>query len=130
MEAHFEWMLVTDYSADTVRARRQALRRFIAWCGERGARQPFDITKPVLERYQRHMFYYRKPNGSPLALGSQLGALAPLKTWFKWLARENHILYNPASELDLPKLPKHLPPAVLSVREVEPLLAKADPSTC
>lgn len=129
MEAHFEAMLVTGYSADTVRARRIAIRRFIAWCEERGIRQPADVTKAVLERYQRHLFYYRKPDGAPLTLGSQYGALAPLKTWFKWLARENHILYNPASELDLPKLPKHLPRAILSIQEVEAILAEADPAT-
>lgn len=129
MEAHFEAMRVTGYSADTVRARRQAIRRFIAWCEERGIQQPADVTKAVLERYQRHLFYYRKADGAPLTLGSQHGALAPLKTWFKWLARENHILYNPASELDLPKLPKHLPRAILSVQEVEAILAEADPAT-
>jgi integrase/recombinase XerD len=129
MEAHFEWMLVTGYSADTVRARRQSIRRFIVWCEERGIGQPADITKPVLERYQRHLFYYRKPNGQPLTLGSQHGALAPLKTWFKWLARENHLLYNPASELMLPRLPKHLPRAILSVPEVEAILREADPAT-
>jgi len=129
MEAHFEWMGVKGYSADTVRARRQALRRFIAWCDERGLQQPADITKPVLERYQRHLFYYRKSDGAPLTLGSQHGALAPLKTWFKWLARENHILYNPASELDLPRTPKHLPRSILSVPEVEAILGEADPGT-
>ncbi len=129
MEAHFEALLVTGYSADTVRARRISIRRFIVWCEERGIAQPADVTRAVLERYQRHLFYYRKPNGAPLTLGSQHGALAPLKTWFKWLARENHILYNPASELDLPKLPKHLPRAILSVQEVEAILAEADPDT-
>ncbi|OYQ13526.1 recombinase XerD [Ralstonia solanacearum K60] len=129
MEAHFEALLVAGYSADTVRARRISIRRFIVWCEERGIAQPADVTKIVLERYQRHLFYYRKPNGAPLTLGSQHGALAPLKTWFKWLARENHILYNPASELDLPKLPKHLPRAILSVQEVEAILAEADPDT-
>jgi len=29
-----------------------------------------------------------------MTLGSQFGCLAPLKTFFKWLAKENHILYN------------------------------------
>ena len=129
MEAHFEWMLITGYSPDTVRARRQAIRRFIVWCDERGITQPTDITKLVLERYQRHLYYYRKPDGTPLTLGSQHGALAPLKTWFKWLTRENHLLYNPASELDLPKVPKRLPRAILSVQEVEAILAEADAET-
>lgn len=129
MEAHFEWMQIKGYSTDTVRARRQALRRFIVWCDDRGVHQPADISKAVLARYQRHLFYYRKPDGQPLTLGSQHGALAPLKTWFKWLARENHILYNPASELELPKVPKHLPRAILSVPEVEAILREAETDT-
>lgn len=129
MDAHFEWMLMTSYSADTVRARRVAIRRFIAWCDERGLERPQDISKAVLERYQRYLFYYRKPDGRPMTAGSQLGCLAPLKTWFKWLARENHILYNPASELDLPRTHKALPRTILSVQDVEAILAQAEPLT-
>jgi integrase/recombinase XerD len=129
MQAHFEWMAVTGYSEDTVRARRTALRRFIAWCEERALKEPKDITKPILERYQRHLFYYRKVNGRPMTLGSQFGCLAPLKTFFKWLAKENHILYNPASEIALPKLPKHLPRIILSIQEIEAILREAEPST-
>jgi integrase/recombinase XerD len=129
MQEHFEWMLVSGYSEDTVRARRVAIRRFITWCEERALRTPTDITKPILERYQRHLYYHRKVDGRPMTLGSQLGCLAPLKTFFKWLAKENHIPYNPASELDLPKLPKHLPRVILSIQEVEAILREAEPKS-
>jgi integrase/recombinase XerD len=128
MNAHFEWMLVTGYSEDTVRARRTSLKRFIVWCEERALREPKDITKPILERYQRHLFYYRKADGRPITLGSQFGCLAPLRTFFKWLAKENHIPYNPASELTLPKLPKHLPRVILSIQEIEAILREAEPT--
>ncbi len=127
MEVHFEALLVKGYSADTVRAARTAIRRFIGWCDERGLSQPTDITKQVLERYQRHLFYYRKPDGRPLTIGTQASCLAPLKLWFKWLARENHILYNPASEIDLPRVGKRLPRVILAVSEVESIIAEAVP---
>lgn len=133
MEDHFEWMLVTGYSADTVRARRQAIRRFIGWCDERGLDDPRAITRPMLERYQRYLFYYRKPqgrdSGAPLTVGMQMQYLAPLKTWFKWLSREHHILANPAADLDLPRLPRRLPRSIPSVAEVEAILAEAEPGT-
>jgi len=129
MEEHFEWMKVAGYSLDTIRARRQAIRRFITWADERGLDDPREITKPMLERYQRHLFYYRKDDGCPLTLGSQLQCLAPLKTWFRWLSREHHILANPAADLDLPRQPKRLPRAVPSVQEVEAILAEAEPTT-
>jgi len=127
MEEHFEWMRITGYSEDTIRARRIAIKRFIRWCDERGLEDPREITKPILDRYQRSLFYYRKDDGRPMTLGSQHGYLAPLKTFFKWLARENHVLFNPASELQLPKVPKHLPRVLLTVQEVEAILAEADP---
>lgn len=137
MDEHFEWMLVTGYSAHTVRARRQALRKFIAWADERGLADPREITKPMLERYQRFLFYYRKPPtanggkdaGEPLTIGMQYQYLAPLKTWFRWMSREHHILANPAADLDLPRQPKRLPRSVPSVQEVEAILAEADPET-
>jgi integrase/recombinase XerD len=129
MNLHFEALLVAGYSADTVRARRVAIRRFIAWCDERGLSKPADITKQVLERYQRHLFYYRKPDGQPMTLASQKGCLAPLKTLFKWLARENHILFNPASEMELPPDAQRLPRSILSVREVESILTEANVTT-
>ena len=129
MEDHFEWMLVTGYSPDTVRARRQAIRRFIVWCDERGLDDPREITRPMLERYQRYLFYYRKEDGAPLTIGMQVQYLAPLKTWFKWLSRSHHILANPAAEIDLPKQPKCLPRSVPSVQEVEAILSEADPAT-
>jgi integrase/recombinase XerD len=129
MNAHCEWMLVTGHSQETVRTRRNRLKRFIVWCEERALRDPKDITKPILERYQRHLFYYRKADGQPLSFGMQLGLLASLKVFFKWLARENHILYNPASELTLPKVPQHLPRVILSIQEVEAILREAEPTT-
>ncbi|MGH8035851.1 MAG: phage integrase N-terminal SAM-like domain-containing protein, partial [Lysobacterales bacterium] len=91
MEEHFEWMIVTGYSVDTVRGRRQAIRKFISWIDERGIDEPRQITRPMIERYQRHLFYYRKSDGHPLSVGMQLQYLAAIKLWFKWLTRAHHI---------------------------------------
>lgn len=128
VEAHCEWLAVTHYAADTVVTRRRSLRTFIAWANERGIDDPREVTKPILERYQRHLFYYRKEDGSPLVPGTQVNLLRAIKTFFKWATRENHILYNPASELDVPKVPRHLPRNILSVDEVAAILNEADPA--
>ena len=126
MNEHLQWLAVNGYSADTVQSKRIGIRRFMLWCDERGLMKPADISKQVLERYQRHLFYYRKEDGKPLTAGTQMGCLAPLKLWFKWLARENHILFNPASEIDLPRDGRRLPRVVLSIAEVESILAEAE----
>lgn len=124
-----EWSRVSGCSEDTVRRRWHALRRFIVWCDARDLRRPQEITKPILERYQRYLYYYRKEDGRPLGFGSQLVMLTPIKSFFKWLARGNHILYNPASELELPRRPKRLPRALLSIDEIERILEQPDLDT-
>jgi integrase/recombinase XerD len=128
MEDHCEWMAITNYTPATVKARRQVMRKFIMWCDDRGLSDPKEITRPILQRYRRHLYYYRKSNGAPLSIGSQLAHLTPLKTFFKWLANENHILWNPAADLELPSQPKRLPSVIPSVEEVEAILRAVDHS--
>ena len=129
MEEHFEWMAVAGYSPQTVRGRRQAIGKFIAWADERGIDDPRQVTRPMIERYQRHLFYYRKSDGRPLTVGMQVQYLAAIKLWFKWLMRAHHILANPASELELPRAPKRLPGRILSQAEVQAVLRQAEPAT-
>ena len=126
---YLEISLVQNISAATLKRRDSALRRFIEWCDERGLDDPKEITKPMLERYQKYIYYYRKADGQPLSVGSQHVVLTPLKSFFKWLTRENHLLYNPASELILPKKPKRLPRAILSIEEVMQVLQQPDTNT-
>jgi integrase/recombinase XerD len=90
---------------------------------------PTDITLPILERYQRHLYHYRKRDGSPLTFGSQYTELAPLKAYFKWLTRSRYLLYNPAAELELPKVVPKLARYVLSVADVEAILNATDATT-
>ncbi len=123
-----EWSLAAGYSQDTAITQAIAILRFITWCDSRGLDRPQDITRPILERYQRHLYHYRKHNGAPLSIVTQLNLLTPLKSWFRWLTRQNHILYNPASDLDLPKKPKRLPKGLLSVAEVETVINQCDVS--
>ncbi|MBY0574412.1 MAG: tyrosine-type recombinase/integrase, partial [Undibacterium sp.] len=120
------WQAEKNYSSATIEARDLYLRYFILWCDERGLTRPQDITKPMIERYQRHLFLHRKDNGQPLSTRSQHTRITPLRAYFKWLARKNHILYNPASELELPRLERRLPKHVLSIKEAEAVLAMPD----
>ena len=124
--AFHEWEAVVAYSPRTVAAQKHAIGRFIAWCDERGLNRPQDITRPILERYQRHVYHHRKANGQPLSVAAQLGLILPLQAWFKWLTKQNHILYNPAADLDLPTRPKALPKGLLSVAQVEEILNGCD----
>jgi integrase/recombinase XerD len=119
-----EWFASRGYSPRTTDIRADALRRFLRFCVERGIQRPQDVTRPILERYRRHLYHYRKDNGEPLSFATQQQRLIPLRAFFRWLARENYILANPASELELPRVHRRLPAHILSREEVEAVLAQ------
>jgi integrase/recombinase XerD len=123
------WSEATGCTEATILTRKQSLRVFLRWCEERSIRAPQDITLPILERYQRYLYHYRKSDGAPLGFVSQRSRLVPLKSFFRWLTRSRHILYNPASELVLPRPPKKLPRHLLTVPEIEAILGACDLET-
>ena len=123
---HVEDLRVRNYSEQTIDNRSKYIRRFALWCLARGITHPNEITKPVLERFQRHLHQHRTDQDKPLSFRSQYSHLSSLRAWFKWLARKNHLLFNPASELDLPKIGHRLPKAVLTAEEAEQVLAQPD----
>lgn len=126
MRDYLQALLIQNYSEQTVGNREFLLRQFIQWCQERGIADPVEVTRPVLERYQRYLFLYRKKNGEPMSFRSQHSRLVPLRMWFRWMTRRNHLLHNPASELELPKLGQPLPKNILSAQEVEQILQLCD----
>jgi integrase/recombinase XerD len=126
LEEHINALRVRDYSENTIRNQHMHVRYFLLWCAERGLSEPTEITRPVLERYQRHLFHQRKRNGEPLTFRSQNARLIALRQWFRWMTRQNHILHNPASELELPRLPHRLPRNVLTAQEAEQVIAQPD----
>ncbi len=123
---YLEWLLVRNYSPRTVSGREVYLASFIHWCEQRSLMRPQEVTKPILERYQRALFHHRMANGRPLTFRTQRGRLSMVRSFFKWLTRQNVLLYNPASEIDLPKNEHRLPRHVLTVSEVESVLNLPD----
>ena len=123
-----EHLAIRGYAATSVKNQRTALALLAEWLAERGVGRPREVTKPMLDAYQRAVFYMRKNDGQPLSFSSQGARLMPIRGFFRWLTRTNRILYNPASELELPRAEQRLP-AVLSADEAERVLALADLSS-
>ena len=125
-----EAMQVRGYKATTLRKRDSSLRRFIAWCDDRSIDHPNQVTKPILERYQKYLFHYRQENDKSLSARTQNQYITSIKQFFKYLTQENYLLFNPASELRMMKQVTRLP-VVLSEAEIEnlieqPKLSKAE----
>jgi integrase/recombinase XerD len=124
---YLEWLQARHFSWGTTRARAYQLREFVTWCQDRDLVRPSEVTRQILDRYQRWTFHVRRGE-RPLSCHTQHGRLLAVKLLFRWLTRGGHLEHNPASELDLPRLGKRLPRAVLTAEEAEAVLAQPDPS--
>lgn len=127
-EKYLEYLAVKGFAETTLRVRRVYLGMFLTWCGRSRTTVPSQVTKAFLESYQRYLFDYRKKDGRPLAVASQLTRLAPLKVWFKWMTRRDYIPQDPASELELPRIGYKLP-SVLTKDETELVLQQPNLQT-
>src|SRR3989304_4478839 len=96
-----EWLSFNHYSPRTVESFTKHLGYLVAWAADRSLTRPAEVTKLVLERYQGHLYHYRKENGEPLSLTSQRNRIAAFRNFFRWMARQNLMLYNPASEIQM-----------------------------
>jgi len=128
MTRYLEWMAVRNYSPESQRIHRSAVSFFVLWCEQRSLTRPEHVTRPILEQYQRHLFYYRKADGRPLSFRSQNSRLVPVRGYFRWLVRQNVLQLNPASDLELPKAERRLPRDILTQAEAEAVIATADVS--
>ncbi len=120
---------VRNYSEDTIHIRTFYLEVFCAWAGARDIKRPTEVTRPILERYLRHLYHRRKENGRPLSITAQLSAIGAVRAYFRWLNKQNVLLWNPASDLELPRMERRLPKGVLTIEEAEKVLAQPDVRT-
>jgi len=110
------------------RTRRSRLAHFHSWCNERGIVRPQEVTHAHLERFQRHLFLYRKANDAPMAINGQRIALFTVEMFFRWLVRQQVVQSNPAADLELPRRTNDLREP-LTLAEMETVLALPDITT-
>jgi integrase/recombinase XerC len=104
-------------SEHTVRAYAREVRSFAEYLGETmGKDARVGAVEHLHIRAYLGLLYERG-----LTKASAARALAAVRSWFKWLAKEGKVAQNPALLVSTPKLPKHLP-RVPSVEEVNRVL--------
>jgi integrase/recombinase XerD len=126
LDPYAEWLRFRHRAPEMIESRRRLLIGFMSWCEQRDLLYPRQITRSILESYQRWLFHYRKKNGMPLSIPSQIQRLIAIRGLFGWLCRQRVLEANPASEIDLPRHSRILPGDTLSVAEVEAWLAVPD----
>jgi integrase/recombinase XerC len=109
-------------SAHTVRAYRREVLSFAVHLRETlGAQARITAVDHLHIRVYMGLLYERG-----LTKASAARALAAIRSWFRWLAKEHILNQNPAMLVSTPKLPQHLP-RVPSVEEVNGLMNSMEP---
>jgi integrase/recombinase XerD len=127
-----EWLTrlgVRNYATSSVRTYAHCLSLFTNYCTERGVDDPERVTPELVEAYQRHLYQARKRNGEPLSVRTQSQRVMAVKLLFSWLVKSGALERNPAIEIEFPRQERRLPPAPLSIDEVETVLSVPDVST-
>ena len=110
-------------SGHTVRAYAREVRSFAAYLDETmGKGAGIGAVEHLQIRAYLGVLYERG-----LSKASAARALAAVRSWFKWLAKEGKVAQNPALLVSTPKLPKHLP-RVPSMEEVNRVLNSLEDS--
>ncbi|HUO09008.1 MAG TPA: site-specific tyrosine recombinase XerC [Phycisphaerae bacterium] len=123
---YVEYLGVRNYSKKTVYRRQRELAYFRRFCEALGITQARQVTRAVVLSYQSHLFHYRKKDNTPLTVATQQHWLVCLTRFFSYLTRDGLVLYNPASDLELPRKEHHLPKVILSAAEIEAILSTPD----
>lgn len=126
IQAHLQWMAIHNYSPTTMSCRARYLAYFADFAHSLGVDASENVRIEHLLDYQAHLYTYRKSNGQPLGVSTQLQRLIPLNKFFSWLRFVGRIEVNPAADLVMPRPDRRLPEATLSAIEMNRLVNRPD----
>lgn len=124
---YLDFLEERNYSKVTISGKRLTLSLFFEWLHDRGVREAAEVTREIIERYQRFLYHYRNEHtGKGITFRTQHTRLVILRNYFAWLSKRHYILYNPAADIELPRYERSLPKHILNPHEVEAVLGVPD----
>src|SRR6185503_4570231 len=117
LERYADFLALERGSANrTQEAYARDVARFVDFATTKGAKTPVDVTPKVL----REFVYHLKDLGlSPASIRRNVSGV---RSYFKFLIGDGHVVRDPSERLETPKRWRTLP-EVLTVAEVQKLLA-------
>lgn len=116
-------------SRRTVENRALEIRCFIRFLEDRGIADLREVTRKDVDDYQGYLYYWRKPDGTPYTTETQIIKLSAVTCFYRMLVRAGLLLFNPASDIELPRRGRRLPGDILSKKDMRKLLAAPDTAT-
>ncbi len=123
-----EHLEMENYSPKTISDYLNQLQFFPRYLQTANLEELSQIDKEAIHQYQLYL-YNNQAKGKSLSLETQYARLVPLKTFFRWLVKRGYFLYDPTTQLELPKRKKNLPRGIMTKREIYQLLSQPDADT-
>lgn len=120
-----------DYSSQSLATYHRRLIGFRDYLENPGSVRIENLTRRDIEAYRDYLFTYEKRahikgGVKALAMSTQAHHLIVLKSFFGYLAHMNHITYNIAAGIAIPRVRKNLPQHILTIPQVLTLFSYPD----
>ena len=110
----FTFRSIQTYISDT--------RLFVNWLETKGIKSLPKINRETVKEYQSFLYYARSKKGTPFAPVSQSLMLIVVKTFLQVMCEHGRILFNPAEDIELPRIENHLPRNTLKENEFQRIM--------
>jgi integrase/recombinase XerD len=127
-DRYMAWMMATGYAEDSLKAAHSDLEWLFRFLAARGIARIADVTPEILNDYSLWFREHKssKNEGQTLSLMHVAQRLTGVRQFFKWLAKQMIVLYDPAEDLEVPKIHRGLPRTILTQEEARRLLDAPD----
>jgi integrase/recombinase XerD len=112
-----------NYARGSVATYGYGLRLLGQFLAREGLTDPYGVKASTLESYRHYLSAKTSLNGGSLAVATQSHRLQAVRVFFRWLHKSGRLPHNPAEGLESPISEHRLPPATLTVQEVEAIMA-------
>lgn len=127
-DRYLAWMLGTGYAEDTLKGAHSDLEWFFKFLRGAGILRIADVTPEALNDYSLWIRENKnnRHEGKELSLIHVAHRLTGIKVFFRWLAQQMVVLYDPAEDLELPRVHRGLPHTILTQDEARRFLNAPD----
>lgn len=106
MREYFRWLHDRGLSVNTIANHRSTIGRFQAWLHEHHDVALLEADRPHLRAWRTEM---RSAKDEPLEVGSILGYLATVRSFYRWATVYEQMDRDPTLGLPIPKQPRRIP---------------------
>lgn len=125
-----DYLRLQRRASSTLRSYTASVRELLEFLEGVGVTALGEVGREQIEEYRAHLYYRRHHRtGKPLSAKTQGLRLVALRTFFRFLVREDYLLVDPTARLELPKNPEPLLGPLLTESEMVRLLEAPDVST-